>query len=56
MKPDLVPHEERHVVLWGQASVMDVTLLLVMIDGALLVNLDLDTPCLLLVGLETRSP
>jgi len=34
MKPDLFPHEARPVVLWGQADVMDVYLLLVMIDDA----------------------
>jgi hypothetical protein len=34
MKPDLLPHEVRHVVLWGQAGVMDASLLLVMTDGA----------------------
>jgi hypothetical protein len=34
MKPDLLPHEARPVVLWGQAGVMDVALLLVMTDGA----------------------
>jgi hypothetical protein len=34
MIPDLLPHEARPVVLWGQAGVMDVALLLVMYDGA----------------------
>jgi hypothetical protein len=34
MKLDLFSHEARLVVLWGQADVMDATLLLVMTDGA----------------------
>jgi hypothetical protein len=34
MKPNLLPQKARHVVLWGQASLMDVALLLVMYDGA----------------------
>jgi hypothetical protein len=63
MIPDLLPHEARPVVLWGQAGVMDIALLLVMYGDAsmnrrgptwaMLVNLALGTPCLLPVGLET---
>jgi hypothetical protein len=34
MIPDLLPHEARPVVLWGQAGVMDVALLLVMYGDA----------------------
>jgi hypothetical protein len=30
MTPDLLPHEARPVVLWDQADVVDVALLLVM--------------------------
>jgi len=33
---DVLPHEERHVVLWGQAGVMDAALLLKMYGGALM--------------------
>jgi hypothetical protein len=33
MKPDLLPHESRLIVLWGLDGVMDVSLLLVMTDG-----------------------
>jgi hypothetical protein len=58
---DLLPHEEIPVVFLDQADVVDVALLWVMNDGeimngrglwALLVNLTLNTPCLLLVGLK----
>jgi hypothetical protein len=31
---DLLRHEERPILLWGKASVMDVALLLVMYGGA----------------------
>jgi len=34
MVPNLLPHEARPVVLWGQAGVMDDFLLLVTYDGA----------------------
>jgi hypothetical protein len=34
MIPDLLPHEERPVVLWGHADVMDAALLLVMYGAA----------------------
>jgi hypothetical protein len=34
MIPELLPHEARHVVLWGQDDVMDVAMLLVMYGGA----------------------
>jgi hypothetical protein len=63
MVPDLLPHEERPVVLWGQDDVMDVSLLLVMYGDEsmnrmrpcrdMLVSLALDTPCFLSMVLET---
>jgi hypothetical protein len=35
MKPKLLPHEVRHVFLWGHGSVIYVSLLLAMINGAI---------------------
>jgi hypothetical protein len=62
MIPDALPHGARVVVFLDQVDVVDVALLSMMNDEALmkrgafralLVNLTLGTPCLLLVGLKT---
>jgi hypothetical protein len=62
MTLELLPYGERPVIFLDQVDVVDVSLLVVMNDKeimgrrgpmALLVNLALDTPCLLPVGLET---
>jgi hypothetical protein len=59
---DLLPHEEKPVVFLDQVDEMYVALLSMMNNEALmkrgslqamLVNLTLDTPCLLPVGLDT---